>query len=94
MTTMFLRHKVSDYSKWKSVYDSFGPTRKEKGVIAASVHREASDPNTVIVTHQFKDMSAATALVNSEELKSAMQNAGVISQPEIWFTEDVESTLY
>ena len=91
-TTMFVKHKVSDYGKWKSVYDGFASMRKEKGVTGASVHRDASDANLITVTHQFKDLNAATAFAGSEELKSAMANAGVAGPPEIWFTEDIEHT--
>lgn len=94
MTTMFVRHKVSDYGNWKRVYDEFASVRKEKGVTGASVHRDANDPNTIIVTHQFNDMNAATGFANSEELKSAMANAGVSGPPEIWFGEDIEQTPY
>jgi len=91
---MFVRHKVSDYGNWKRIYDEFASTRKEKGVTGASVHRDANDPNILFVTHQFKDMEAATAFANSEELKSAMAKAGVSGPPEIWFTKDIEQTPY
>lgn len=94
MATMFVRHKVNDYADWKRVYDEFAPVRKAKGVKAASVHRDANDPNTIIVTHQFKDMNAATAFVNSEDLKSAMMKAGVSAPPEFWFGEDIEHTPF
>jgi hypothetical protein len=53
-----------------------------------------NDPNAIIVTHQFKDMNAAMAFVNSEDLKSAMMNAGVSGPPEFWFGEDIEHTPF
>ena len=93
-TTMFVKHKVDDYGNWKRGYDAFASTRKEKGVIAASVHRDTDDPNIIIVMHKFKDMTAAMAFVNSEELKSAMVDAGVNGPPEFWFGEDIEQTAY
>lgn len=94
MATMFVKHKVSDFDNWKRVYDEFASTRKEKGVTGANVHRDPGDSNTLVVTHQFKDLDAAKAFANSEELKSAMMNAGVEGPPDIWFTEDVEQTPY
>jgi quinol monooxygenase YgiN len=94
MATMFVRHTVSDYGNWKRAYDEFASVRKENGVTVASVHRDASDPNTIIVTHQFKDVDAAKAFAASEDLKSAMAKAGVAGPPEIWFSEDVERTPY
>ncbi len=92
--TMFVKHKVGDYRNWKTSYDGLGSVRKQKGVTAASVHRDANDPNTIIVTHQFKDLNTATGFANSAELKSAMAKAGVSEAPEIWFSEDIEHTSY
>ena len=40
MATLFVRHTVEDYAKWKRVYDDFVPTRKKMGVMSASVHRD------------------------------------------------------
>ena len=91
---MFAKHKVNDYGNWKRAYDEFASVRKENGVTGASVHRDASDPNTIIITHQFKDVNAAMAFANSEDLKSAMMNAGVAGPPEIWFSEDIDQTSY
>lgn len=94
MATMFVRHEVNDYENWKRIYDDFASVRREKGVTGASVHRDAEDASTIVVTHQFGSLDAATAFAESEELKNAMANAGVAGPPEIWFTEDVEETPY
>ncbi len=94
MVTMFIRHKVSKFDSWKKVYDEVGTLRKQMGVTAASVHCDGLDPNMVVVIHQFKDMKSATNFANSEELKAGMGRAGVIGQPEFWFTEDVEHTAH
>ena len=68
--------------------------RKENGVTGASVHRDAKDPNTVIIVHRFEDVETAQALLDSEELQLAMVEAGVSRPPEIWLGEDVEETSY
>jgi quinol monooxygenase YgiN len=94
MATMFVRHQVNDYANWKRVYDGIASVRKEKGVTGASVYRDANDPNTIVVTHQFKDLNAAMAFAHSEDLKSAMAKAGVNGAPEFWFTEDIEHTSF
>jgi quinol monooxygenase YgiN len=91
---MFVRHKVDDYDNWKRAYDEFAPVRKEKGVTAASVHRDVKDLDTLIITHQFKNLDAAEAFANSEELKLAMEKAGLNGSPEFWFSEDIEHTSY
>jgi quinol monooxygenase YgiN len=93
-TTMFVRHTVKNFENWKHAYDDFASVRKEKGVTDASVHRDANNPHSVTVTHQFNDMKAATAFANSEELKAVMKDAGVAGPPDIWFTTDIEHTAY
>jgi len=88
MTTLFVRHNVGDYAKWKRAYDEFDVTHKKFGVTGASVYRDADDSNTVIVTHTFKDTSTAKAFASSDDLRSAMERAGVAGRPEIWFGEE------
>lgn len=86
MTTMFVRHTVSDYKTWRKVYDDFAPVQKAKGVTAEAVYRAVENPNDITVTHEFATIEAAQAFAESAELKNAMQNAGVAGAPTIWFT--------
>jgi heme-degrading monooxygenase HmoA len=86
---MFVRHTVSDYKAWRKAYDAFAPIQKAKGVEAQAVYQAADNPNDITVTHNFATLAAAQAFVNSEELKKAMQDAGVVGAPTIWFTNKV-----
>jgi hypothetical protein len=94
MATLYVRHKVADYSKWKSAYDELGATRKKWGVTGASVSRDASDANTLIVLHHFDDLASAQKFANPDVLKNAMANAGVVGHPEIWMGEEIEQTPF
>ncbi len=40
MATMFIRHKVEDYARWKRGYDEADWLRKQHGITYASLHRE------------------------------------------------------
>jgi len=83
---MFVRHSVSNYKTWRKVYDDLAPVQKAKGVTAQAVYQAADNPNDITVTHEFATVEAAQAFVKSEELKKAMQNAGVVGAPTIWVT--------
>ena len=89
MATMFVRHTISDYRAWRKAYDDFAPLQKAKGVTARAVYQAADNPNDITVTHEFSTVEAAQAFVKSEELKQAMQKAGVVGAPTIWFTNKV-----
>lgn len=94
MASMFIKHRVADFGKWKPAFDEHEPARRQFGATAHSVHRDAADPNVVIVAFRVEDLARAREFVASEDLKAAMENAGVVGAPEFWFTEDVEDKRY
>jgi hypothetical protein len=53
------------------------------------VYQAADNPNDITVTHEFATVEAAQAFVKSEEVKKAIQNAGVVGTPAIWFTNKI-----
>jgi hypothetical protein len=59
MITAFVQHRVKDYDAWRRVYDSAADVQKAGRVITESVYRAEGDPNLVMVSHQFPDISAA-----------------------------------
>jgi len=87
MTTMFVRHLVADFAAWRRVYDEFDPTRQSMGVTAHAVFRSVAEPNDVTVTHEFATADAAQRFAASNELRNALQGAGVTGEPTIWFAE-------
>jgi quinol monooxygenase YgiN len=89
MATMFVRHTISDYKNWRKIYDDFAAVQKEMGVKAHAVYQAADNPNDITVTHEFGSIEAAQAFAKSAKLKSAMQGAGVVGTPTIWFANKV-----
>jgi hypothetical protein len=89
MIRMYARHKVQDYAAWRKVYDEFNATREGMGEKGDAVYQSVDDPNDVTVWHDFDTVEEAQALVDSAELREAMQNAGVAGPPDIWITKQV-----
>ena len=87
MTRMFVRHKVNDYAAFRKVYDDFD--RDSLGATAHAVYQNPEDPNDVTVTHDFDTLATAKAFAGSDELRAGMGQAGVVGQPDIWFTTPV-----
>jgi hypothetical protein len=94
MASVFLRIKVADFDKWKAVFDRTQPRREAETAIGHSVHRDADDPNTVIVALRVRDLATVREFTQSDELRGIMQEAGVQGPPEFWFAEDVEDKQY
>jgi heme-degrading monooxygenase HmoA len=76
-TTALVLHRVADYDAWRTVYDSVDEIRRQAGVTAADVLKPTAGDNLVAVTHEFETPEAARAFFENEELKGAMDRAGV-----------------
>ena len=86
MIRMFVRHNVTDYAKWRAVYDGFDQERSGMGVRSPAVYQAADNANDVTVTHDFDDLPTAQAFASSSRLKEIMGEAGVAGAPQVWFT--------
>ena len=86
MARLFVRHKVKDYATWRKGYDAFDATRKNMGMTDHGVYRAVDDENDVTVWHDFASVAEAKALLESDALKTAMADAGVVGAPTIWVT--------
>jgi hypothetical protein len=89
MINTAIRHSVTDYAKWKSVYDTFLPTTA--GAKYARVNRSVEDPNLVTVVAGFDTLELAKSFINDPNLKAKMTEAGVVGSPRIEINEEVES---
>ena len=94
MASLFMRAKVADYAMWKPLFDENEPLRREYGTTGHSLHRDADDPNVVYIALRVSDLNRAKEFAASEELRSAMEKAGVQGPPDIWFADDVEEKRY
>lgn len=81
--TMFARHSVNDYAAWRAVYDEVEPLRQQYGCTGAEVHTDPSDKNDVFIIHRFPSVEQAQGFASSDELREAMDRAGVSGPPRI-----------
>jgi len=85
---MFVRHDVGEYDAWRRVYDAFASQQQAHGVRAEAVYQSVDNPNDVTVTNDFEDIETARAFLESSEVRDAIQDAGVVGDPQVWFTTE------
>ena len=90
MGTVFLKHKVSDYSAWRPVYDADASRRLEAGLQEMGVYRDSDNENMVLMVWSAEDGIALKAMLESADLAEKMKEAGVTSVPETWMGESME----
>ena len=89
MATMIVKHRVANFDQWKSVYDTMEKVRLDHGWAGHTVHRDATDPNLVVIVNRVMTLDGAKRYGGSEALHAAMAKAGVQGAPEIQFLNDV-----
>jgi heme-degrading monooxygenase HmoA len=82
---MLIRHKVADFAKWKPVYDAHLSARQKAGLNEEHVFRNAHDPNEVLLLFLMEDVDKAKAFTASDDLRQAMEKAGVSEKPDVYF---------
>ena len=94
---MLVRHKVSDFAKWKTSYDAHDSMRLANGIHNYVIGRGVDDSNTVMVAVKVDDMAKAKAFAKDPSLKAAMQKGGVTGTPSFIFTtvvyQDMATTM-
>jgi heme-degrading monooxygenase HmoA len=90
MPYLLVRHKVTDYEQWKSVFDAHSLTRQANGSRGGQLFRNASDPNELVVLLEWDVLEKARQFAQSEELREVLRRAGVVGQPSISFLKDGE----
>lgn len=83
-------HKVEDYAKWKTEFDSDIDMRKEAGEKSYQIFHTDDDPNNLAILFEWDSLDNARKFMESNELREKMQKGGVIGEPEIRFLEEVE----
>jgi heme-degrading monooxygenase HmoA len=82
---MLIRHKVADFTKWKPIYDDHLSARQKAGLKEVHLLRNTDDPNEVILLFSVEDIGKAKAFAASDDLREAMQRAGVSDTPDVYF---------
>lgn len=85
MAHMLCRNKVTDFEKWKAVFDSHTQAHREAGLILQHLWQNIDDPNDVFFLFEVEDIGKAKAFIISPNVPDAQEKSGVIGEPEIYF---------
>lgn len=80
---VLVMHKVADFGKWLTAFESHDSVRLASGLQKYVVGRGLMDTNMVLIAMKADDLTKAKAFGQSADLKSTMKKAGVISAPEM-----------
>ena len=90
MIHVLANHKVNDYKAWKTAFDSFAEFRKSSGEQAYHIWHTPDNPNDLTLLFQWDSLDNAKTFMLSDKLKTAMQEGGVVGEPNIQFLQEAE----
>jgi hypothetical protein len=88
MPAIFIRHRVADFDKWLDAFEAHMVQRRAFGAQKSVVWQDVADENNVFILVKVRDLGQAREFIASEDLKQAMQAAGVVDEPTVSFLEN------
>ncbi|MDH3425796.1 MAG: antibiotic biosynthesis monooxygenase [Acidimicrobiia bacterium] len=85
---------VEDFDHWSTAFDAGDELRSANGITGRSVNRSQEDPSTVVVYLQAESVDTLRAFMALDELRTAMKEAGVSSDPEVSYHTGGWGKLY
>lgn len=83
---VMITQRVKDVDAWVKAFDEEGKTKRlEFGLSDRAIGQEIDDPNLLYVTFVVTDIKKAKARMKSAEMKKWLKDAGMQSNPEIFF---------
>ena len=70
------------------IRDRHGAARRDHGLVDSGLLRDEDDANMVTILMSTDDTARAREFLASDDLREAMQGAGVESQPDMWIAND------
>ena len=78
MRFMLCRNRVSDFRRWRRVFDSHARAHRAAGLRLKGLWRDAERPNDVYFLFEVRNMRRARAFIRSPEASEAGAHSGVI----------------
>jgi heme-degrading monooxygenase HmoA len=87
---ILVQETVENYDKWKTVFDEGGTTRKSAGSKGGYVLQSAEDDNQITILLEWDTLDNARQYTRSDDLRKAMERAGVTGQPKVIFLVEAD----
>ena len=78
MMVMLCRNRVSDFAKWKGIFDSHAPAHRDAGLHLKDIWRGVEEPNNVFFLFEVTDPGKARAFINNPAAAEAGKASGVL----------------
>jgi len=86
---MLCRNRVTDFAKWKEVFDSHAEAHRAAGLTLVHFWHTVDEPNNVVFLFEVKTIEKAKAFINAPEAAEAGK-AAVVVDADYQFLENLD----
>ena len=83
MSMLAVEFKVSDFAKWRPLFEKHRNLRDKAGFKSTHIYRDADNANDIIIWSEVTDLGKARAALAGQEIRTAMHEAGVVGTPKV-----------
>ena len=88
---VIVRHKIRDFDAWKPIFYADSKRQRDAGFTRWYLTRNKHDKNELVIIFECEDLDRAKAIFSDPSLAELMRKAGVVDQPTMLFSEEVET---
>ena len=89
---LLITHELEDYEKWRPLFDEDESNRATAGMVTLGVAKDKDNANMISIMFAFDDLDKVREFTASEELKTKMQEGGVVGEPTFKWMEVSQTT--
>lgn len=93
MAWIHVRQQVQDYNKWKAEYDKTAEYKRHQGWKRYRLYQVAGNRNDLILMEQFGTAEQAQSYLQSDYLRQAMAQGGVVGTPQVLLIDGLEEGM-
>ncbi len=90
MSMVLVRARVREYGAWKKGFDGFKGMRRRAGEKSYRIYHIDREDDHLLLLFEWESHQSAQEFFESTELEEAMEEAGVIEAPEVYYLDLVE----
>ena len=87
---ILVSHRIKDYTHWIKFFEADEPNRSEHGLKTLGVLVNKKDENDLHILFDAPNKEIVLGMLQSEDLKKIMEQAGVVSIPEVNILEKLK----
>ena len=88
MNYLLCKHKVTNYGKWRRVFNTGAKELRKAGLRPLHIFRDVDDPKVIVLLFAASDLKKARAFTEAPDADDYIERSGIVGDAEIAFLRE------